>query len=144
MVKSIFIGRLGADVEKVSTGSTEFYSCRVAVDDTNGKEKSTRWINVSADANRFRNLAQYLTKGKMIYVTGNERVSPYLSKTGEPGVDTRVWADSIEFVSTGTKQEGQTDEKTDKDERNEKMTTGKLKTKKLPEKVEDESDDLPF
>lgn len=146
MFKVNFFGRLGTDAETVTTGNTSFISCRVAVDDSNGKEKSTRWVNVNADANRFKNLQQYLTKGKLIYVTGNERVSPYLSKSGEPGVDTRIWVDSIEFVSTGQKQENET-EHLDNDEKNAKLTAGTLKSKKAvkeePKKVEDD-DDLPF
>jgi len=144
-----FIGRLGTDAETVSTGNTSFISCRVAVDDNNGKEKTTRWVSISADQNRFKNVAPYLTKGKLVYITGSDRVSAYLSKSGEPGVDTRVWVDSIEFVSTGTKP-SDGEELFGKDEKNEKLSTGSLKPKKTtkaqetPVETQGDDDDLPF
>ena len=116
-----FIGRLGTDAETVTTGNTSFISCRVAVDDSNGKEKTTRWVSVSADPNRFKNVAQYLKKGKLVHITGSDRVTPYLSKNGEPGVDTRVWVDSIEFISIGSKS-SEGEETFGKDEKNVKHT----------------------
>ena len=149
MYKVNFFGRLGTDAETVTTGSTPFISCRVAVDDTIGKERSTRWVNVTADATRYKNLAQYLKKGKLVYVTGNERVTPYLSKSGEPGIDTRIWADSIEFVSSGSKQ----DNDSAKDDKSAELTTGKLKEKDVITKSEskkevdisiNDDDELPF
>lgn len=149
MIKVNFLGRLGSDAEMVTTGSTKFIGLRVAVDESTNKEKSTRWVSVNADQARFKNLAQYLTKGKLIYVTGSERVSPYISKNGEPGVDTRVWADSIDFVSIGQKQENN-EESFTKEEKNNQLTTGTLKTKKTTKIQEVESqetvddDELPF
>ena len=145
------IGRLGTDAETVTTGNTSFISCRVAVDDSIGKEKNTRWVSVSADANRFKNVAQYLTKGKLVHIIGGERITPYISKNGEPSYDTRVWVDSIEFVPVGQKQEN-SEESFAKEEKNNQLTTGELKTKKTTkvqevkkQEVSDDNDDeLPF
>jgi single stranded DNA-binding protein len=152
-----FIGRLGADAELVTTGATPFISCRVAVDESTAKEKSTRWISVNADSIRYKNLLQYLTKGKLLYITGVERVSAYTSKTGEIGVDTRVWADSIDFIPIGNKQGSdetpqQHTQQNVQDQKNAQMTTGKVKSGTMPptqmpgSPAPDfgDSDDLPF
>lgn len=148
-----FIGRIGTDVETVTTGNTPFINCRVAVEDSNGKERTTRWVSVSADANRYKNMAQYLTKGKLVSITGTDRVTAYTAKNGELGVDTRVWADKIEFIPIGQKSEGNATpapEENPKEEKNAQMTTGTVKTKKLAQKVEEPvvdnstDDDLPF
>lgn len=152
MIKVNFLGRLGSDAEVVTTGSTQFISFRAAIDESVNKEKTTRWVSVNADQIRFKNLSQYLTKGKLVYVTGNEKVTAYLSKTGDACVDTRIWADSIEFVSIGQKQET-TEESFSKDEKNNQLTAGTLKSKKnnkveektvVTESSSSDDDELPF
>lgn len=146
-----FIGRIGTDVETVTTGSTPFITCRVAVDETLGKDnRATRWISVSADAARFKNMTQYLTKGKLIFVAGTDRVSAYTTKNGEVGVDTKVWADRMEFLPLSNKQEDKGDgTATTQEDKNAQMTTGTIKKSSTAKKIEaafndGDSDDLPF
>jgi len=154
LYNATFIGRIGTDAETVTTGATPFINCRIAIDDSNGKEKSTRWVSLNLNAERFKNIAQYLTKGRLVFVSGSERVRAYLNKNGEPGVDTNVWVDKIEFVPTGQKQEGSSDTTTstpkadNKEDRNKEMTVStrksspKADTSGAPEPLPD--DDLPF
>lgn len=146
-----FIGRLGVDSETVTTGTTQFISFRVAVDDSVGKESSTRWVKVSADANKFKNMAQYLKKGKLVHITGSDRVSAYAAKNGELGVDTKVWADKIEFIPIGNKtsEDGEaTATNTTQDEKNAQMAIKIPKSKANSVTVvdipENSDDDLPF
>jgi single-strand DNA-binding protein len=145
-----FIGRIGTDAETVSTGATPFISCRVAVDDNNGKEKSTRWVSLSLNADRYKNIAQYLTKGKLVFVSGSERVSAYTTKSGQVAVDTRIWADNIQFVPTGQKQEStgeSTATEASTETKNQEMkATVTRKEDKLPEHdgAPEPIDDLPF
>ena len=148
--KCNFIGRLGADAETVTTG-TPFISFRVAVDETFKKETTTSWIRVVADAERYKNMVQYLTKGKAVIVTGSERVSLYSTKDGQPGIDRTVRADSIEFLNigggNGQKQEENAAPKNDSDAKNAQMTTGSVKKTKpapAPEPEPDTDDELPF
>lgn len=146
--KCNFIGRLGADAETVTTG-TPFISFRVAVDETFKKETTTSWIRVVADAERYKNMVQYLTKGKAVIVSGSERVSLYSTKDGQPGIDRTVRADSIEFLNIGGGGGQKPDEneggKSDSDAKNAKMTTGGVKkTKPAPEPAKDPDDELPF
>ena len=143
-----FIGRIGSDAETVTSGATPFISFRVAVDDTVRKEQKTRWITVSGSVESLQNIAKYLTKGKPVHVRGIERVSGFITKTGEPGVDTRVWAEGIDFIPTGNPNGQQ--HQGEKDKENSQMTTGPVKTKvdKMPD-IEPQGDvtdddDLPF
>ena len=142
MFRSEIIGRLGADAEIVTTGNTPFISCRAAVNDTVSKDKTiTTWVSLALDATKFKNLAQHLTKGKLVYATGRQRVSGYLTKNGEAGADVRIWVDSIDFIPTGQKQ---TEEDNDV-----KISIDKLKEKKTTPITDakvtvDDEDDLPF
>ena len=50
---------------------------------------------------------QHLTKGKKVFAQGSMSVQTYLSKqTNETIIDITLWADKIEFVGGGEKQEG--------------------------------------
>lgn len=146
-----FIGRLGADAETVNTGNTQFISFSAAIDEGTSKEPSTRWVTVNADSNKYKNMVQYLKKGKPVYVSGTDRVSPYTSKSGNMGVDTRIWADRIEFISIGGKQNEENQASNSKEEKNGQMTTGTVRsTPPTPQVttaspvVNDDVDDLPF
>lgn len=130
-----FIGRLGCNAETITMGGTSFITCRVAVDEIVKKEQQTRWITVNGSVDSFKNIEKYLTKGKLVNVRGIERVTPFTTKTGEPGVDTRVWADAIDFIPTGK----QSEQGSKKDEQNSQITTG---TVNIGQEAQD--DDLPF
>ena len=147
-VKASFMGRLGADAELINLNEgVSFLNFRVAVDERVRGQQVTTWINVNADYERFKKLQQYLTKGKMVFVSGNEQCSLFTAKsTGTPGIDRKVNADTIEFVSTGQKPngDGQTESQT------QEMSTGGLRgnaapmPKAAPAAAEVPDDDLPF
>ena len=104
-VKVNFIGRLGADAEKVELPQQKpFISFRAAVNERINKEDVTTWMTVTADFSRYENMAKYLTKGCVVSVNGTERCTLYTSKNGQTGIDRKVSADSIEFVNLGKKE----------------------------------------
>jgi single-stranded DNA-binding protein len=154
------IGRVGTDAETVTTGKTPFISCRVAVDENIGKEKSTRWVTLYMNMDRFKNMMPYLKKGKLVFASGQERVSTFTRNNGEVGIDTVIWVDRLEFVSTGQKQEGTenaSESEAAKEDKNKEMEVTKTPAKKgstakaEPVKAEPELngapepiDDLPF
>lgn len=103
-IKVNFIGRLGADAETVTLPQqSPFISFRAAVNERINKEDVTTWMTVTADYNRYQNMAKYLTKGSVVNVCGTERCAIYQSKSGQHGIDRKVNADSIEFVNLGRK-----------------------------------------
>ena len=144
MVNVNVVGRLGADAELINGKNGPFLSFRMAVDDRkrNGDktEKITSWFRVTLNGERSSKLVEYLTKGKLVNVTGTESVGIYNSKDGTPQVSREVSANNIEFISVGSGS-------TASDSSTTEVTTGKLAEKPKVEvatTTNDPEDDLPF
>jgi single-strand DNA-binding protein len=144
MVNVNIIGRLGADAELINGKNGPFLSFRMAVDDRkrNGDktEKITSWFRVTLNGERSSKLVEYLTKGKLVNVTGTESVGIYNSKDGTPQVSREVSANNIEFISVGSGS-------TASDSSTTEVTTGKLAEKpkvEVASTTNDPEDDLPF
>lgn len=75
-------GKLGRDAELRHTqGGDSVCSFSVAVDQRDGKDRSTNWWRVSLWGKRGESLAPYLLKGASVTVTGAFSVSEYEGKT---------------------------------------------------------------
>lgn len=71
-MKNITIaGRLTRDAETRTAGNDPVTGFSVAVDDRQGKEKTTLFFDCSLWGKRGESLAQYLTKGSSVTVTGD-------------------------------------------------------------------------
>jgi single-strand DNA-binding protein len=72
-MKSIVIsGNIGKNAETRTTQSGDTVtSFNVAVEDRQGKEKSTMWFSCSIWGKRGESLCQYLTKGGKVSVSGD-------------------------------------------------------------------------
>lgn len=100
------IGRLGADAEVMKSKSgNEFLSFRVASDEYEKNERSTKWYRVSWIAPA--KMKEYLTKGKPVCVNGREEVTIYQTKTGENALSYDIYANSVDMLSFGSNS-GQT------------------------------------
>jgi len=82
-MKSITIaGNIGKDAETRATqNGDKVTSWTVAVEDRTGKEKSTIWFDVTLWGKRGESLAQYLTKGGKVAVSGELGKREYEGKT---------------------------------------------------------------
>jgi single-strand DNA-binding protein len=75
-------GKLGRDAELRHTqGGDSVCSFSVAVDQRDGKDKSTNWFRVSIWGKRGDSLAPYLLKGVAVTVQGALSLSEYEGKT---------------------------------------------------------------
>lgn len=75
-------GKIGADaITRQTQGGDSVCSFSVAVDQREGKERSTNWFRVSQWGKRGEALAPYLLKGASVTVTGSFSVSEYEGKT---------------------------------------------------------------
>lgn len=93
-------GKLGRDAEVRSTQNGDSVcSFSVAVDQRNGRDKSTNWWRVSLWGKRGDALAQYLTKGSNVTVSGEFSLSEY---EGKPQLNIRA----NEIALQGGKSEG--------------------------------------
>jgi single-strand DNA-binding protein len=107
--KVILIGNLGKDAEtKFTTGGASVTKFSVATsrrwkDQQTGEWKEeTDWSNVTAW--RSENVAQFLTKGKQVYVEGRLRNYSYEDKDGQKRYATEVVAENI--ILLGGRGEG--------------------------------------
>lgn len=75
-------GKIGADaILRNTQGGDSVCSFSVAVDQREGRDKSTNWFRVSLWGKRGASLAPYLLKGAAVTVTGSFSVSEYEGKT---------------------------------------------------------------
>lgn len=75
-------GKLGRDAELRHTqGGDSVCSFSVAVDQREGRDKSTNWFRVSIWGKRGESLAPYLLKGAAVTVQGPLSLSEYEGKT---------------------------------------------------------------
>src|ERR1700758_148565 len=98
--KVILVGNLGRDAETKFTPSGAAVT-RFSVATTrswkdqqsNEWKEETNWTNVTLW--RQENLANYLTKGKQVYVEGRLQTRSYEDKDGKKGYSTEVVADDV-------------------------------------------------
>lgn len=106
MIELQAIGNIGENAEQKTIGGHSYASFSIGV--TDGKDK-TIWLRVMK-YDKEGKLTAYLTKGKKVWVRGNPYFSAYVSKnTSEAIPDTTIWADKLEFCSSGEKQNQQTE-----------------------------------
>ena len=103
MLNIELIGRLGADSEIRNTkNGKQMVSFRVATDDFSGGERTTTWVNVMWTGDRAIKMQEHLKKGSHVDVRGVLRTSIYKTKSGESAISHDVFADRVDFVSSGS------------------------------------------
>ena len=80
-------GRVGRDAETRQAGDGSVTSFTVAVDQRNGRDKTTNWWRVSIWGKRGETLAQYIRKGDNITVAGEFSLTEY---DGKPQLNIRA------------------------------------------------------
>lgn len=106
MFKSQAIGNIGGDAVQKSINGVSYASFSLAVSEKTKDGTKTTWVRVMK-ADREGKLTPYLAKGKKVWVSGRPHISAYINKnTNEPVADLTIWAEEIEFCSSGEKQEG--------------------------------------
>lgn len=126
------IGRIGKDAQVIEGKNGKFLSMDVAVDDFNKGENITTWVRIRSSKNNHIKLAKYLTKGRIILVEGTlAQPQIWIDKNNVQRVQLSITADSVQFVNTGKKRDGET-----------------VKAESMPEQTSpapaDKEDDLPF
>ena len=105
-MKAITIaGNIGKDAEVRSTqGGDKVTGWTVAVEDRTGKEKGTIWFDCTLWGKRGESLAQYLTKGSKVCVSGELSTREHNGKTY-----LTIRAEQVTLM--GGKPEGQREER---------------------------------
>ena len=99
------VGRLGADANLQhleNENGTALCRVSVAQETWNGKENVTQWHNITIWGKTAESLEQYLTKGKMIAVTGEITYRTVESEDGENTIKhTNLNAQNVRLLGGG-------------------------------------------
>lgn len=110
MNKTILIGRLTKDPDlrfgAANGNAVTRFTVAVNRPVQKGKEKEADFIRCIAFGKAGEAIAQYLTKGRQIGISGNIRTGSYEAKDGTKRYTTEVVVETFEFLA-GDKQTGQ-------------------------------------
>ncbi len=115
--KVILIGRLGADPEmKYGSSGTPFTTFNLATSETWGREgnreERTEWHRIIAFGKLAEICAQYLTKGKQVYLEGRLQTRTWEDRDGNKRWTTEIVARDMQMLgSPGDSQGGGTGER---------------------------------
>lgn len=103
--KVILIGNLGADPERRATaGGASVTSLRIATseswkDKTSGEQQErTEWHRVKLFGRLADIAAEYLRKGRQVYIEGSLRTDKYTDKDGNERYTTEVIANEMQML----------------------------------------------
>lgn len=116
MNKAILIGRLTADPDLRYTGSgvaVANFTLAINRPFKQDGEYQTDFINCVTWRKQAENLASYVKKGHQVAVEGMIQTRSYEGKDGKRVYVTEVMAESIQFLESKSKQNGQQPQKND-------------------------------
>lgn len=108
--KAILVGRLGADPEKLVTGGgktvTKFNVATSEVwrDSSGQKQERTEWHKVIVWGQQAETCAEYLAKGRQVYIEGRIQTRQWDDKEGNKRYTTEIIAQRVQFL--GSKSDG--------------------------------------
>ena len=110
MNKVILIGRLTKDPELRYAAGNGTAVCRFTVAiNRQFKKDETDFINCVAFGKTGETIAQYITKGRQVAVTGSIRTGSYESNSGEKRYTADVIVETFEFVESKKKETNEFD-----------------------------------
>jgi single-strand DNA-binding protein len=144
--KVILLGRLGADPEvRYTQGQTAVCNLRLATNDRRRTAEGewveqTEWHRVVTFGKTAENCAQYLKKGRQIFVEGRIRTNKWQDQEGKDRYTTEVLAQSVQFIG-GRESEGMAVEKV-RGSGSDEMSPSAMTS--VGEAVSFDDDDIPF
>jgi len=128
-----FTGRLGRDAEsKYLPTGTAVLEFSIAVDTGFGDKKRSFWLKCAMFGDRGTKLAQYLTKGQQVAVSGEFDPRPYQAKDGAEKISLELRISAVELIG------GKNDTQQSQPEQAPKPAP------KPPAPKFDDDDDIPF
>jgi len=100
MIQVTIAGRVGRSELKEVNGSP-LLAFSVAADIREGRDKSTQWASCAIWGKRAEALAQYVTKGSHVTVTGSAKVRTYQASS-ETKAELDIRVDNIALQGGGT------------------------------------------
>jgi single-strand DNA-binding protein len=101
MNNATFAGRLGKDATlRYTQAGDPLASFSVAVEERRKGEKVTLWVDCTLGGKRSEALAEYLTKGSAVSVSGRVGIRQYEGKNG-PGVSLTLYVQEVSLLGGG-------------------------------------------
>lgn len=109
MIQGFIVGRLGKDAVVNQANGKSVINFTIAVDTGYGDKKETLWIDASKWGDKTT-VAQYLTKGTQVAVTGELGIRTYVKNDGTGGASITLRVDKLDLVGgkSGGEQQAQT------------------------------------
>jgi single-strand DNA-binding protein len=104
--KVMLIGRLGKDPElRYTQGGTPVCSFSVATDESwtdkdGNKQERTEWHRIEVWNRQAENCAQYLAKGRLVYVEGSLKTDQWQDQQGQTRYTTKIRAQRVQFLES--------------------------------------------
>ncbi len=105
--KVIIVGRLGQDPEiRYTQGGAGVATINIAtsenwLDKSGQKQERTEWHRVVVWGKQAENCAQYLKKGRQVYVEGRLQTRQWQDQAGNKRYTTEVVAQNVQFLGSG-------------------------------------------
>ncbi|MDR1603047.1 MAG: single-stranded DNA-binding protein [Tannerella sp.] len=147
--KVILIGNVGKDpVVRYFDSGNAVANFTIATNErgytlANGTEvpERTEWHNIVVTRDRVQFVEKFVKKGSSVYVEGKIRSRSYDDQSGQKRYVTEIYADRIEFFSSGRKPEAGDGSFTDSTPAPQVQEHSPLSE---PPTVSEQTDDLPF
>lgn len=110
MNSATFAGRLGQDgVLRTTPKGDQVVGFSLAVDERKGQEKTTLWVECSLWGKRAEALAQYLSKGTVVAVSGQVGLRTYEGRNGHQAQLT-LRVSELTLLGGGPRQQGRSEQ----------------------------------
>jgi single-strand DNA-binding protein len=141
-----FIGRLGRDPEsRFTPDGMQIVSFSIAVGRKYKDKEETEWVNIVAFGKLAEICAEYLSRGKQIYVAGRLNTQKYQDKeTGQDRYSTRVIADQMQMLGGRDDDGGQREAPPQSSQPAQRDRPSPQQPQQSAGGIADMSDDIPF
>ncbi|HEY8659269.1 MAG TPA: single-stranded DNA-binding protein [Hanamia sp.] len=147
MIKLQVIGNLGADCIAKEINGKNVINFNVAhsekfKDSMGNMKERTTWVNCAYWTDRTA-VAQYLKKGKTVYVEGSPEAEAYTNKEGQPAATLRLRVFNLQLLG-GANEGNQSDHDQAPSSSSSSSFQSSTVSTPAPSQVEEPADDLPF
>lgn len=150
MIKLQVIGNLGADCISKEVNGKNVINFNVAhsekfKDSMGNLKERTIWVNCAYWTDRTP-VAQYLKKGKTVYVEGSPEAEAYTNKDGQPAATLRLRVFNLQLLGgvSENNESNNYNNSPNNNSSNNNSTTASQQNVQQPSQVEEPADDLPF
>lgn len=147
MIKLQIVGNLGADCIQKEVNGKNVINFNVAHTERfkdgqgNLKEKTT-WVNCAYWTDRTA-VAQYLKKGKQVYVEGSPEAEAYTNKDNQPAATLRLRVRDLQLLGGNTDNQGSPGSYGSQSSSS-NSSSDSNSSSELAASMEEPADDLPF